>query len=112
MPHEVVVLPSADRDFQAVYDWLRERSKPGADRWANAFLDALSRLEDHPEGYGLAPEDRDHPETIRQFLFKTRRGRTYRALFTVSGDRVYVLHIRGPGQQAMPPAEVEKPSFE
>jgi hypothetical protein len=35
---------------------------------------------------------------IRQTLFKTPRGRTYRMVFTILGSDVRVLAIRGPGQ--------------
>jgi len=35
---------------------------------------------------------------VREVLFKTRRGLVYRALYTIRGDEVFVLHVRGPGQ--------------
>ena len=107
MSYRVVVMPAAEREFQALYDWIAIRSREGAGRWANAYFAALSRLAFNPEGYGLAPEGEDHPETIRQFLFKTRSGLTYRAIFAISDDQVFVLHVRGPGQAVMRPEEIE-----
>lgn len=46
----------------------------------------------------LAPEAEDIGEEIRQTLFRTRAGRTYRVLFIIVGDEVRVLRIRGAGQ--------------
>lgn len=46
----------------------------------------------------LAPEAEDIGEEIRQTFFRTRAGRTYRALFLIVGDEVRVLRIRGAGQ--------------
>jgi len=35
---------------------------------------------------------------VKQILFKTKRGRIYRAVFHVKGTDVFVLRVRGPGQ--------------
>ncbi len=35
---------------------------------------------------------------LRQFLFKTRRGRTYRGVFAVVNHEVRIVRVRGPGQ--------------
>jgi hypothetical protein len=40
-------------------------------------------------------------------IFKTRRGRAYRALFLIRGDVVFVLHVRGPGQRPLEPGELK-----
>lgn len=44
---------------------------------------------------------------IRQLLFRTRKGRTYRALFDIQGKTVRVLRIRGPGQQLLAPEDFD-----
>jgi hypothetical protein len=46
----------------------------------------------------LAPESPNYETEVRQILFKTRRGRTYRALSTVVGAGVFIVHVRAPGQ--------------
>jgi hypothetical protein len=42
-------------------------------------------------------------------MFKTRHGRTYRLLYVVRGDLIYLLHVRGPGQDLMGDDEVRLP---
>jgi hypothetical protein len=46
----------------------------------------------------LAVESEHVDAEIREVLFKTRRGLVYRLLFTIRQSHVFVLHVRGPGQ--------------
>ena len=107
MTFRLRILPRAERDAQHLFDWLRARSPDGAIRWWFAFDQAVHQLVDHPHGYGLAPETESVRYELRQFLFKTRRGRRYRGVFVVVGDEVRVLRIRGPGQAPLEPDELE-----
>jgi plasmid stabilization system protein ParE len=109
MKYKVIILPRAEFDFQMCYDFIKKRSKAGADSWANAFHRALKRLHEQPEASGVAPESEGHDEDIRQLLFKTRQGLTYRALFVIRGNQVLIIHVRGPGQDAMSPDELRLP---
>ncbi len=46
-------------------------------------------------------------------MFKTRKGRVYRALFFLENGHVYLLRVRGPGQENVQPDELaqrEKPA--
>ncbi len=65
MAYHVVVTPRAKRDVQELYDWIAGRSLDGANRWADAFEDAVRRLAVDPLGYGVAPEGDVHTEVIR-----------------------------------------------
>jgi plasmid stabilization system protein ParE len=105
----VIILPQAEREIQEFHDWIAARSKRGAATWTNAFLRALKSLESNPYGCSLAPESDDWPEEIRQLVFKTRRGNRYRALFVVRQSRVYVLHVRGSGQDVMTADQIHGP---
>lgn len=105
----VIILPRAEQDFEDLFSWLEQLSPSGAQRWAEAFHQALLSLELQPESHSLAPENEHHPEEIRQLLFRTKRGRTYRALFTIRGDEVFLLHVRGPGQDVLSPEDLELP---
>jgi plasmid stabilization system protein ParE len=107
MTYTVITLPQAEQEFEQRHAYIAKRSESGAASWANAFYTALKELESHPLATTLAPESADHPEEIRQLLFRTRRGRTYRALFIVRDQSVFVLHIRGPGQDIMRHNEID-----
>ncbi|HUE73195.1 MAG TPA: type II toxin-antitoxin system RelE/ParE family toxin [Pirellulaceae bacterium] len=109
MMYQVNTLPRSEADFDGYYGYIEQRSPAGAAAWANAFFRALKSLEQNPLAHGLAPEDSDHDVEIRQIFFRTRHGHNYRALYTIDGNVVYVLHIRGPGQDLMRADEVTLP---
>jgi len=92
------ILPRAEQDAQAIFAYISSRSSDGAIRWWHAFEKAAGDLPKSPERYGLAPENHLSEFKIRQFLFKTPHGRTYRGVFVVIGSQVRVLRVRGPGQ--------------
>jgi hypothetical protein len=70
------------------------------------FEDALKSLEQDPLLQPIAPESEDFPDEIRHILFRTRKGRTYRALFLVVGEEVRILRIRGEGQDTVAPDDL------
>ncbi|MCA9076857.1 MAG: type II toxin-antitoxin system RelE/ParE family toxin [Planctomycetaceae bacterium] len=94
MSFHVTLVPRAQHDIAEIHEWIRSRSPEGADRWRLALNKALERLEHNPEFYGLAEEDQLVEDEIREFLFKTRRGRVFRGIFTVDENEVFVLHVR------------------
>ncbi len=99
MTLKVRILPRAEQDAHHIFAYIAERSRPGAIRWWNAFENAIGLLADgNPDAYSLAPEDDLYHQDLRQFLFKTRRGRIYRGVFVVVESEIRVLRIRGPGQ--------------
>ena len=108
MKYRVVLAPQADRDVTEIVNWITARSEAGADAWLNALNAALDRLEFNPLGYPSALEADHVPLDIREFSFKTRRGRTYRGVFRVVERTVIVLHIRGPGEQLLKPQNFEE----
>ena len=96
------------RDLTNFLNWLsREKQSPqGAASWLRAYDGAVKVAARSPFACGLAPENGllENCET-RQFLFKTRRGRFYRALFTIKADELVILRLRGPGQPLLEPHE-------
>ncbi len=108
MIRQVDLARRARQDAEDIYAWIADRSREGADRWYAAFLKALESLATSAEGRGLAPESEELDVDVRQAFFKTRRGRTYRALFTIDGTRVHVLAVRGSGQRLLTPDELSE----
>ena len=108
MKFTVVVLHRAKDDAEGIFHWIGERSQQGAAQWARVYRDALLALRVNPDQHGLAPESDEIGLPIRQKLFKTRRGRTYRLVYTIVGDEVRVLRVRGPGQAPITAEDVSE----
>jgi plasmid stabilization system protein ParE len=94
----VVLSPEAERNIDGFLRRLIERSPQGANHWYRALLKAIARLTSGAASSPLAPESRHFDVEIRDLVFKTRRGLPYRILFTIDGSNVYILYVRGPGQ--------------
>ena len=109
MKLRVSLTPTAHGDVRSILQWIGERSRSGAQAWDTRWEEVLQLLSTSANSCSVAPENDDHEITIRDFNFKTRRGRMYRALFTVRGQRVIVLHVRGPGQDLVPRSEMHPP---
>ncbi len=95
------ILRQATIELREIHAWIYERSPDGADRWLAAFETAAARVVLDPLAFPKAPEGEFCTFDVRQFLFKTRRGRKYRVLFTVVDDEIRILHLRGSGQDVM-----------
>lgn len=106
MTFQVHELRGAQADVRSIARWLAERSPQGAKAWLRAYDEMILRLQRNAECCGLAPESKDRELDVRQVLFKTRRGRVYRALFVIERQDVYILRVRGPGQASVEPGEL------
>jgi hypothetical protein len=109
MKFRVQLLWRAERDVDATIAWLSERSPAGAATWQRTWDETVEILRASADVYGIAPENEDQELEVRQILFQTPKGRQYRALFTIQGPIVYVMHIRGPGQNLVSPDELQLP---
>lgn len=108
MKYRLVTQTRASRDVRKTLLWLTERSRAGAASWLAAFEAALRRLVDNPEGYSRIDEADAFPDrNLRQFTFKTRRGRRYRGVFEVDGRDIRVLRVIGPGQDSLTTADID-----
>jgi hypothetical protein len=100
-------LPKASEDKESIFRWLYQRSPAGAFAWLEAYDSMVARLKHQAASLGLAPENEDCDFEVRQALFKTRRGRVYRALFFIESHEVFVLRVRGPGQAPVIPPDLK-----
>jgi len=101
MNYELLLTREAELEVGRTVDYIAKRSPRGAAAWSEQLEQALAEVKRNPIQFGSAPESAEHDVEIRQFLFKTRRGRMYRALFTVVGRGIYVIHLRGPSQNVL-----------
>lgn len=96
MTYRVIIESRAYSDLDRAYERAARHAPQTAYRWLNRFEESLATLADSPERCPLAPESGLVAPEIRQFNFGKGRAR-YRALFTIEGDSVRVLHIRWGG---------------
>lgn len=101
MNYTVRILPRAHADAREIARYLFKHSPQGMEAWLEAYEAVQARLANEPLTCGLAPEHGCIDQELREALFRTKRGRNYRALFFVQADMVYVLRVRGPGQQPL-----------
>jgi plasmid stabilization system protein ParE len=99
----------AKQDLRVIRDWLSARSRDGALRWLDALDAAYRELTTSASKAMVAPEADDLGFDLRQKLFKTRRGRFYRMLFVIRDQTVFIVEIRGPGQDLVQPEDLELP---
>jgi plasmid stabilization system protein ParE len=111
MRYRVTLLPQATRDYRVILRWIQDtmRSPAGAAAWFQRWNQVLRQLETTAGSHALAPEGASYDVDIHEVHFKTRRGNVYRALYTIQGDQVFVMHIRGPGQDFVSPDELAFP---
>ena len=84
----------AERDIDSIVGWLHQRSPKGAQTWLNRLGEVLEALRGKAANCPLAPEDGLDETEIRELIFKTRRGRPYRLLFSIVEEVVVVRHVR------------------
>jgi len=95
------ILERAASDVDGIFEWLTPRSVRGAIAWYLAFRRAVDRIAETPASFAQAPEADRLGRDLRQALFKTRRGRTYRIVFEFDDSEIRLLRVRGPGQSPL-----------
>src|SRR5262245_26210447 len=98
MSRALRILERARTDVDDIFNWLVQRSVRGAITWYLAFGREVEQIAASPESFAEAPESAPLGRPLRQALFKTRRGRTYRIVFEFSDEEILLLRVRGPGQ--------------
>ncbi len=101
MSYIVRVLGRAQTDVFDCFAYLAQRSPQGAAAWFNRFAETRDRLSLDPTRRPIAPESRFVNYEIREVLFKTRKWKPYRILFTISGNEVLVLRVHAPRQDEL-----------
>lgn len=110
MTFRVIVLPQARRDIDRNADWWAEHhAVEEALRWSDAVYDQIETLADFPESNALSAENDDFPFEIRDKLLGLSSRPSYRGVFTIKDDAVYVLTVRRAAQDELRPDEVDPP---
>jgi len=103
--YRVVVSATAKQNLRDGYRWAAKNAPDTAARWLTRSQAALQTLSTYPERCSIAPETDLVEREIRQFLFG-RRPSVWRALFTIQGNEVRVLHVRRAAMDTASPDEL------
>ncbi len=93
MEYYVLYNSDARKDLTASFEWGVENwGAEAAAKWYNEIEEIIDRrLSTMPRSCPLARENDDFSFEVRNLIY----GR-YRVLFTITGDTVRILHLRGP----------------
>jgi plasmid stabilization system protein ParE len=94
MRYFVVLTPRAKHNLRTIHAYLFKEAPRAADDWLDRAELAVASLDHHPERCPLAQESLSFGKPIRQLIFGAGNRGTYRLLFIVTDESVYVLHIR------------------
>lgn len=93
MAYGVEITARALAEARQARDWIALESPERAVTWYHGLLDRIETLTEHPRRCAVARESEEFSREIRQLLYGRRRA-TYRILFTVREETVFVLFIR------------------
>ncbi len=110
MTFRVIILPQAETDIEAHARWWAvQHSTEQAARWFDAIHVQIATLTSLPESNGLSAENAAFPYEIRDKLLGLGSRPSYRAVFTIRADIIYVLTVRRGAQDILDPALIAPP---
>lgn len=94
MTYRVIFTPQAETDLRMAYRYIYSQAPRAARDWLRRARRSAKSLARRPERCPLAPESVAFDEPIRELLFGMGNRGTYRFLFVVIEQSVYILHVR------------------
>jgi plasmid stabilization system protein ParE len=105
MTFRVEITRTAAREIEERYQRINEQGRNSAEKWRAGLIAAVEALEANPERYPEAPEAEWYGAGLREFYYGKRRN-TYRILFEVRENVVYILRVRHGRQDLLMPDEL------
>ena len=110
MSHRLIILPQAKADVLRNAEWwAHHHSSEQAAIWLDAIQSQLESLTEFPESHSRSAENDAFPYEIRDKLLGLGSRPSYRAVFTIDGDTVYVLTVLRSAQGTLRPSDIESP---
>ena len=96
MEYRVKIMPRAERDLSAIYDWIGAPSSNAANTWYRGLREAIRTLRTNPDRCPVTPEDR----AFRHLLYGAKP-HVYRVIYRIleKPKQVDILHIRHGARQ-------------
>ena len=98
MQFQVVITPSAKADIFEINAWLLENYPASAENWLWGISQAVTSLSKFPERCAVSPESEAFDVIVRQLIYG-KKPHTYRILFSIQDEKVYVLRVRSTRRQ-------------
>ncbi len=92
--YKVEIKPLAEENLKNIFLFIAEDSPANALRWYQHLVAKIQSLETLPKRCPVAPESKGVEQEIRHLIIDN-----YRALFSIEGKTVQVLHVRGGWQE-------------
>ena len=101
MIYRVVVTLEAKRNLRDAYWFIRRDSPGAASRWVKGIRRSIRELSRLPGRCPVVSESREFREPIRELLYGSGNRGTYRILFVIVENTVFVLHVRHGSMQPL-----------
>lgn len=101
---DVIFTPRAEAQLIASYLYLRRQAPQAAANWLNRIQTAINTLDTTPERCPVSPDSERAGYEMRELLFGKRQS-TFRILFAIRGNVVFVLFIRRASRGPIPADE-------
>jgi toxin ParE1/3/4 len=91
MAYLVRTLPRAERDMEAIFEYIRGLTSPPATKWFLGLIDAIEGLAEHPHRHPVTMED----PALRHLLYGNKP-HVYRIIYSIgiAAQRVEIIHVR------------------
>ncbi len=104
----VTILPRAEEDIERNVRWWAEHHIAAeAANWFFTVRQQILALNQLPERHGLSAENDDFPYEIRDALIDLGSRRSYRAVFTIRDDTVFVVAVLRSAQDVLHASDID-----
>ena len=99
MKYRLIVMPRARGDINRNADWWADHySTEQALKWSDAVYDQIESVCEFPKSHPMSRDNDKFAYELREKLVGLGSRPSYRAIFTVKGDKVFVLTVRAAEQ--------------
>ena len=98
MQYQIIITPSAKADIFETNTWFLENYPNLAEKWLWGISQAVASLSKFPERCAVSLESEAFDVVVRQLIYG-KKPHTYRILFSIQDEKVYVLRVRSTKQK-------------
>ncbi|MEK7725362.1 MAG: type II toxin-antitoxin system RelE/ParE family toxin [Acidobacteriota bacterium] len=100
MQYQVIITPSAKADIFETNAWLLENYSHVAEKWLWETSQKITSLSKLPERCPVSPESEAFDVVVRHLIYG-KKPHTYRILFSIQEEKVYILRVRSTKQKSL-----------